>query len=101
MLFRLCKISPFDFWKFTPAETSLMIEQAGEQFKFEQEIHSQRHAELLTAVLNAPHFQKKDKKPHEVKEFLPQQKKEKPTVEQYELMLRNSTLALGGKINYQ
>jgi len=97
----MCGKDPLEFWKYTPSETVLMIEQAGEQLQYESDRELRRQSELLVAIMNAPHFHKQDKKPYDMDDFLPKKKKDKPTIEQYELMLRNSTIAMGGNVIYK
>lgn len=81
-----------------------MIEKAGERVKIAYEREAYRHAEILTAIMNTsfgPHLKKNAKYPYEVEKFLPKKKAEKPTIEQYELMLRQQTQASGGKVDYK
>jgi hypothetical protein len=88
-----------------------MIEKAGERvqiendlLKHEREQDTQRHAEILAAILNTsfgPYLKRGMKYPYDAEQFLPKEKKEKPTIEQYELMLKQQTLAMGGTVTYK
>jgi len=81
-----------------------MIEKAGDKLRLDYERDNQKHAEVLTAIMNTsfgPHLKKGAKYPYEVEQFLPKKKKEKPTIEQYELMLRQQTVAMGGQVIYK
>lgn len=80
-----------------------MIESALESFEERSNLESLRHAELLTAILNAPYSKRKDKRLYEVDDFYrpPSKKKEKMTAEQYELVLRQQTIAMGGTVVYK
>jgi hypothetical protein len=71
-LYRLCNISPLDFWKYTPAETELMIEAAKEEF----EVKMNLRAQFLSCLMNAPHVTRSDKKCWEPKHFLPEKEQE-------------------------
>lgn len=100
----MCKKDPIEFWKYTPDETSLMINRSGENIKIEKEFEAQKHAEILTAIMNTsfgPYLKKGAKYPYEAEQFLPKQKKEKMTAEQYELALRQQTIAMGGTVTYK
>ena len=79
-----------------------MIEESTEQLEYERERDSIRHAELLVAVLNAPHYRKNNQKPYEVSDFWTHgtKKQEKMTPEQYQLMMLQKTIAIGGTVNY-
>jgi hypothetical protein len=80
-----------------------MIETAIENYEEQTQLESLRHAELITVILNAPHSKRKDKRLYEVGDFYkpPSKKKQKMTIEQYELALKQQTIAMGGKVNYK
>jgi hypothetical protein len=98
-LYSFCNISPLDFWKYTPAETTLMITEANSRFEFEQLIS----ARLCTVILNANGATKENKKRFEIKDFMPEEKSKikKLTPEQYQLMMIQKTIAAGGTVNYR
>jgi hypothetical protein len=87
-LCRLCNKDPLEFWRFTPAETSLMIECALDKLKYDDI----RRAELLVCISNAPHFRRKDEKPHTLTDFYKDVKKEEyeQTAEEIEAMFFKS-----------
>lgn len=68
-------------------------------FEYQQSID----ARLCAIVLNANGAKKEGKKQFEIKDFLPDHKakKDKMTPEQYELMMLQKTIALGGTVNYR
>jgi hypothetical protein len=76
-LFRICKISPRDFWSFTPAETFLMFEEG-----------RLARAELFVTIRNAQ-FTKKDGKPFEISDYVDVKERE-PTIEEIEQAWWNS-----------
>ena len=75
---RLCGINYIDFWWYTPAETSAMLDIANEKLKYD----TIKHAQILMWIANAPHAQRKDKNLFELNEFLPSFAKHEPTVEE-------------------
>jgi hypothetical protein len=66
-MYRLCGVDFRDFWRYTPAETYAMLEVGHDKLIYE----TVQHAQILMWIANAPHFRTKDKKPHEIEEFLP------------------------------
>lgn len=80
-----------------------MIEEAENQLEYEHERDSLKHAELLVAVLNAPHYRNNNNRPYEVSDFWTPITKnaEKMTPEQYETMMLQKTIAMGGQVVYK
>lgn len=76
-----------------------MIEAEYEKFEYQQFID----ARLCAVIYTANGVKKKDNTYFDVKDFLPDQKakKEKMTPEQYELMMLQKTIALGGQVNFK
>jgi hypothetical protein len=70
-LFRVCKITPRDFWSFTPAETFMMFEEG-----------KLARAELFVTIQNAQ-FTKKDGKPWKISDYV-DGKEHEPTPEEIE-----------------
>lgn len=66
-MFRLCGVNYIDFWWYTPAETSAMLDIGNEKLKFEVI----QHAKILTWIANSSHLQKRDNKMWELNDFLP------------------------------
>ena len=98
-MYKLCGVNPLDFWRYTPAETNIMIEAAVEKRKEESDLNLALNARLCAIIYNANGVQKQNKKPFEMKDFLPEDKKNVPhSVEDIELMVRNATIAAGGKV---
>jgi len=61
--------SPQETSKLAFPEVVMFIEEGTEELKGEL----RRHADLKCAIMNASHFQKKDEKPYEWKDFLPKE----------------------------
>lgn len=70
-MFRFCNISPNEFWDYTEAETEQMLEVGYLKFEFEQENEAWKLANILAAVLNAPHYKQRSEKPYTVEQFVP------------------------------
>jgi hypothetical protein len=78
-----------------------MIEVSNEKIEDELDYNNRVLANLLVSISNAPRFGKRDNKPYEFTDFYYEKKKsQKLSTEQYELMLRNQTIAMGGTVNY-
>jgi len=76
-----------------------MIEAAVEKRKEESDLKLSLNARLCAIIYNANGVQKQNKKPFEMKDFLLEDKKRVPhSVEDIELMIRNATIAAGGKV---
>ena len=99
-LWRCCDKDPLQFWKYTPAETSMMISASVEKHNIEMEIQSTLEARLCAIVLNANGVTKRGKKPFEINDFMPQ-KKEHFTSEQLEQMAQASVMKMGGEVEYK
>lgn len=99
-LFQYCRIDPISFWHYTPAETRLMILAAMEEKTQEYEYWNTLEARLCAVVYNANGVTRKDKKPFEIDDFMPNdQKKQKMTPELLEKKAMAETLKMGGKVN--
>lgn len=100
-LYKLCGVTPIEFWTYTPAETNIMIEAAVENRTEESDFNLALNARLCAVILNANGVQKKNKKPFEMKDFLPEEnsKRAPHSVEDIELMIRNATIAAGGNVS--
>lgn len=98
-----CSIDPIMFWKYTPAETSMMISASVEKYNSEMKIRSSLEARLCAVVLNANGATKKNKKPYEMEDFMPVIKKEKQhfTPEQLEQIAKAACMKMGGDVEYK
>ena len=66
----MCKISPAEFWKYSPGETLLMIEVAGEEQQDKIKLDMIYHADLKVAILNAPWSQRKRGGLYQISDFV-------------------------------
>jgi hypothetical protein len=80
----------------------MMIEIAARKYSDEMEFTMSLEARLCAIVLNANGAKKKDKRAFEAADFLPPQKKKKkqvPTIEQYQEMMKVAVLKMGGTVS--
>lgn len=54
MLFKICGISPHDFWDYTLAETMQMLEVGSEKLQDDLDFQIHLHADLVVSILNSP-----------------------------------------------
>lgn len=98
-LYQYCRKDPLEFWRYTPAETYLMISGAVKRQELEMEYQNTHWARLCAIIYNANGVTRKDKKPFEIEDFLPSEKKQKMTPELLEKKAMAETLKMGGKVN--
>lgn len=66
-MYRLCGVNYIDFWWYTPAETSAMLDIANDNLKYD----TVKHAQILLWLANGSHIQKHGQKFWDLEDFLP------------------------------
>lgn len=99
-LYKFCGVDPISFWKFTPAETMIMIDAATDNYILEHEITSRLEARLCAVILTANGVMKHGKTPYDTEDFMPKEKTVAKTPEQLEQIAKAATMKLGGEVFY-
>ena len=76
IFYRACKKTPIEFWDFTQAETTQMIEEAEKELQDKNKYDMIMRADLKTAIMNAaasPYLKKGDRFPYKIDNFLPKE----------------------------
>ncbi len=76
---RLCGVSYIDFWDYTPAETSAMLDVANQKLEYD----TVKHAQILMWIANSRRVQRKDNRLFELNDFLPGFAKQERTAEDF------------------
>lgn len=77
-----------DFWDFTPAESDAMLKIARDKFEYD----TIQRGTLLMWIANAPHVSRRDQKPWELNDFLPDYAKHELTEEELERLWWNEAI---------
>jgi len=97
-MFRFCEIDPIEFWKYTPAETEIMITAAMKR----EEVKVYRQAQLLALICNVHGVTKRNSDHgYDIEDFLPESmipKPKKRTVDQIWAEVMAANQALGGQV---
>lgn len=96
----MCDKSPSEFWDYTPAEITLMIEEATKKQEQELDLRLNIEARLCSVIMNANGAKKENHRNFEMKDFLPDKTTHNTpkNVEDFELMVRYATIAAGGHV---
>lgn len=93
----MCDKSPSEFWDYTPAETTLMIEEKSQKRKEEIEFELSLNARLCAIIYNANGAKKEGGGSFRMEDFLESREEVPQDPEQYHLLLKRMNKALGGR----
>jgi hypothetical protein len=98
--YKYCGVDPIQFWRYTPAETTMMITAAIDNLTFEYDFRNRLEARLCAIVLTANGVMKSGRTPYDTKDFMPKKAEAPKTAEQLEQMAIAAVTKLGGEVSY-
>ena len=93
----MCDIRPSEFWDYTPAETTLMIDEKSKKYKEQTEFQLSLNARLCAVIYNANGAKKENGSLFTTDDFLEERTEIPPDPEQYNLLLKRMNKAMGGR----